>query len=72
MQTVEGILNQLGGYATVASEENIPPTTVHSWQRSNFVPEWRRPTLLARAKKKRVELSEADFPERPARQSTAA
>lgn len=66
METVESILNRLGGYATVATEGRIPATTVHSWQRSNFVPEWRRPTLLAIAKKKGVGLSEADFPERAA------
>jgi hypothetical protein len=70
MQTVEGILTQLGGYATVASAANIPATTVHSWQRSNFVPEWRRPALLALAKRKRVPLTDADFPARS--QSTAA
>lgn len=72
MQTVEGILNQLGGYASVASEARIPATTVHSWQRSNFVPAWRRPALFAIAKRKRIPLAEKDFPERPATPSQAA
>lgn len=64
MQTVEDILNQLGGYAAVADAAEIPATTVHSWQRSNFVPKWRRPALIALAKKKRIHLPEDAFPNR--------
>jgi hypothetical protein len=64
MQTVSDIFERLGGYTAVAKEAGIPATTAHSWQRKNFIPEWRRPTLVALAKKKRVVLSDADFPDR--------
>lgn len=64
MQTVEDILGKLGGYAAVAGKIKTPATTVHSWQRSNFVPGWRRPALIKLAKKEKVQLSDADFPQR--------
>jgi hypothetical protein len=72
MHTVSDILESLGGYAVVAEKAGIPATTVHSWQRKNFVPEWRRPALLAIAKRKRVALSEADFPPPPKAQQDKA
>jgi hypothetical protein len=65
MHTVSDILKQLGGYTAVAKGTGIPATTVHSWQRKNFVPEWRRPALLALAKSKRVSLTDAHFPAAP-------
>lgn len=67
MQTVEDILSKLGGYVTVAEKTKTPATTVHSWQRSNFVPGWRRAALIALAKKSKVQLSDADFPPRPSK-----
>lgn len=65
MHTVSDILDRLGGYAVVAEAAGIPATTVHSWQRKNFVPEWRRPALLGIAKDKRVNLRDSDFPPPP-------
>lgn len=72
MQTVEDILEKLGGYAKVAERTKTPATTVHSWQRSNFIPNWRRPAILSLAKKARVPLSDSDFPQRPAKQDAVA
>lgn len=63
--TVDQILETLGGFSNVAKETGIPLTTVHSWKRVGFIPEWRRPALLAMAKGCKAHLSEADFPDRP-------
>lgn len=71
MQTVEDILSKLGGYSVVAEKVKAPATTVHSWQRTNFVPNWRRPALIALAKRAKVPLSDADFPERAAKAAQA-
>lgn len=64
METVELILGKLGGYAAVAEKTKIPATTVHSWQRANFVPEWRRPVLISLARKSKIPLENTDFPSR--------
>lgn len=71
MQTVEDILEKLGGYAFVAAKTKTPATTVHSWQRSNFVPHWRRPGLITLAKRAKIALSDADFPSRPTKANAA-
>ena len=60
--TAEQILDSLGGFTKVARDTGTPATTVHSWKRSGFIPEWRRPQLLALAKKAKVPLTEQDFP----------
>jgi len=72
MQTVAQIFEKLGGHAAVAEKTGIPLTTVHSWKRANFIPEWRRPAVLAVAKKVKAEISSSDFPSRPAKQGQAA
>ncbi len=61
--TVEQILDALGGFTKVAKDTGTPITTVHSWKRVGFIPEWRRPQLLALAKKAKVSLTDRDFPE---------
>lgn len=71
MQTVAQIFEKLGGHATVAEKTGIPLTTVHSWKRANFIPEWRRPAVMDVARKAKVTLSEADFPPRPTKQVAA-
>lgn len=60
--TVDQIFEALGGYINLAEKTGIPLTTVHSWKRVGFVPEWRRPALIALAKKSKVVLTDADFP----------
>lgn len=66
MHKVSDILETLGGYVVVAEATGIPATTVHSWQRKNFVPDWRRPALLDLAASKGARLRAGDFPARPA------
>lgn len=69
------IVKALGGTAKVASALNLPVTTVHGWQRVNFVPDWRRDALLSLALDRGVALSTADFPteaERVSRRTQAA
>lgn len=72
MQTVADIFDRLGGHVVIAEKTGIPLTTVHSWKRANFVPEWRRPALITLAKRKKVDLATEDFPARPAKQADAA
>lgn len=72
MMTVDQIMDELGGFAKIADATGIPPSTVHSWKRSGFIPEWRRPALVALAKKAKKPLSLQDFPEKPARTANAA
>jgi len=72
MQTVAQIFDKLGGHAAVAEKTGIPLTTVHSWKRANFIPEWRRPAVLAVAKKVKAEISPSDFPERSTKPSERA
>jgi len=72
MMTVDQIMQQLGGFTKVANAIKAPVTTVHSWKRANFIPEWRHAALLALAKKNRVPLSAADFPPPPPRKDKAA
>lgn len=69
MQTVALIIEHLGGTSKVAADINLPLTTVHSWERANSVPEWRRPALIALAKKRRKPLTLSDFPPASARVS---
>lgn len=64
MQTVAQIFEKLGGHIAIAEKTGIPLTTVHSWKRKNFVPDWRKPALISLAKKSKVALCEADFPSR--------
>lgn len=70
--TIDQMFEALGGPTVVANETGIPLTTVHSWKRVKFVPEWRRPALLTLARKKRVAISAADFPERTPTRTDAA
>jgi hypothetical protein len=62
MATAQKILESLGGIAVVARELSLAMTTVQGWKDANFVPEWRRPSLLALAMARGVRLSTADFP----------
>ena len=64
--TVSDIIGQLGGANAVAKYTGWPFNTVDTWQRKNFVPDWRRPALLRMAHEKNVALSTADFPEKKA------
>jgi hypothetical protein len=62
MRTSADIISDLGGPAAVARETSIPLTTVHSWCRSNFIPEWRQPKIIELARRKKKSLVPADFP----------
>lgn len=60
-------------FFALANETGIPLTTVHSWKRSKYVPEWRRGALIGVAEKQGKRLSLADFPtERPTESRDAA
>ncbi|MBB4856987.1 hypothetical protein HNO88_000284 [Novosphingobium chloroacetimidivorans] len=66
MDTVSDILEALGGVTVVSSETGIPLTTVHSWKRAGYVPQWRVPTLLQLAERRGKPLTEGNFPKRHA------
>lgn len=70
MQTADQIVEALGGSANIARETGIPLTTIESWKAANFIPDWRRETLLSLAMRKEKPLSTADFPEKKPRAST--
>lgn len=63
MMTVDEILDALGGYAKVAKDTGFPVTTVHSWKRNGFIPEWRRPKLLELAETRKIRIRKSDFPD---------
>ncbi|WP_375178208.1 carph-isopro domain-containing protein [Sphingobium yanoikuyae] len=71
MQTASDIINSLGGPAKLARDSRTPLTTIIGWRDRNFIPEWRRPPLMALAKKAGKPLAEADFP-RPTKPASAA
>ena len=57
------IIKSLGGVMDLGRQLGISFTTVSSWGRADFIPEWRRPKLFELAAQKNVPLSTADFPE---------
>lgn len=62
MASAESILDRFGGVAQVARELNCPLTTVQGWKEANYVPLWRRASLLALALDKKIPLAVDDFP----------
>lgn len=67
MLTALQIIERLGGVSKVASDLDLPLTTVDSWRAVNFIPSWRQPALLALAHRNGEALSTADFPSRDQR-----
>lgn len=63
MRTVPDIIDELGGATAISNGTGLPITTVHSWKRAQFVPDWRRPALIAFARKVGKPLSASDFPD---------
>jgi len=72
MKTVDHIITLLGGSAEIARETGFPLSTIESWRRPNFIPDWRREPLLGLAVRKDIALSTADFPTKTARASVAS
>jgi hypothetical protein len=62
MTSVVDIIGRLGGRKAVSDALSIPYTTVQGWEVSDFVPDWRRPGLLALAMQLDKPLSTDDFP----------
>lgn len=63
-KTMAEIVDLLGGTSKVADACDCGPSTVTNWKDTNSVPRWRMKALLALAKKLKVDLTEADFPQR--------
>lgn len=60
--TAADIIQKLGSDTAVAKAIGAPLSTVNSWKRWNFIPEWRQPKLLELANQLNAPLSTADFP----------
>lgn len=71
MKTVDHIISLLGGSAEIARETGFPLSTIESWRKPNFIPDWRRDPLLGLAVRKDVALSTADFPAKTVRAAVA-
>ena len=50
------------GRTELAKAMGVPLSTVSSWGRANYIPEWRQPKILELASSRGVALSTADFP----------
>jgi hypothetical protein len=50
------------GRTELAKALGVPLTTVSSWGRANYIPEWRQPKVLELAAARGLTLSTADFP----------
>lgn len=50
------------GRTEVSRALGVPLSTVSSWGRANYIPEWRQPKLLELAAARSIRLSTADFP----------
>lgn len=62
MATSADILERLGGVSVVASKLNLPLTTVQGWKDANFVPDWRKPAVIALSKRMKKPVALSDFP----------
>lgn len=65
--TASDIIARFGTIADLARDLGVPMTTVSSWGRSNYIPDWRQPKLLELAAARSIPLSTADFPSSDAR-----
>lgn len=70
MRTAAQIIDALGGSAEIARDTGFPLTTIESWKKADFIPEWRREPLLGLAVRKAVAIGATDFPARSTRPST--
>lgn len=61
--TAADIVDAFGGTTVFAAMlGGIPISTVHSWRRTNYIPDWRRAKILGLAAAHGITLSTADFP----------
>lgn len=56
MDTVEQIIDALGGTVAVARELDLAPTTVSSWKSANSIPRWRLGEIRRLAERVGVEV----------------
>lgn len=47
METIDKIIERLGGTVAVAAGLDLTPSTVSSWRQTGSIPLWRRPALIA-------------------------
>lgn len=60
------VFQKFGGIRPMAAKIEVPPSTVKSWHSKREIPDWRRATILAKAKAHGIELAESELIEIPA------
>ncbi|WP_126516776.1 carph-isopro domain-containing protein [Sphingobium amiense] len=60
------VFQKFGGIRPMAAKIEVPPSTVKSWHAKRDIPEWRRATILARAKEHGIDLTEVELINIPA------
>jgi hypothetical protein len=63
--TVSAIIEKFGGTSAFATALSIPVSTAHSWKAKDYIPAWRHRDVLQVALERRLDVSAADFPEKP-------
>jgi hypothetical protein len=73
MEPASTIIDRIGGEAVVADVTGVAYTAPYRWKypkdrggTGGIIPHWHVPKLIAYAREKGIELSEADFAPRPA------
>ena len=61
--TASDIISRFGTIADLARDLGVPMTTVSSWGRANYIPDWRQPKLLELAAARGIALGTTDFPD---------
>lgn len=54
------VFQKFDGIRPMAAKLGVPPSTVKSWHAKRFIPEWRRPAILAVAKDHGISLTEEE------------
>jgi hypothetical protein len=58
----DGPAHEAGRTELANAMGGIPLSTVSSWARFNYIPQWRQPKILELAASRNIALSTADFP----------
>jgi len=60
------VINKFGGIAPAARALGLPQSTVQGWRISGYIPGYRQSNVLAKAKELGLDVTPADFFDRPA------
>ena len=66
MTPAQRVLAKFGGIAPAARALGLPQSTVQGWRISGYIPGYRQSNVLAKAKELGLDVTPADFFDRPA------